>query len=287
MNKAMGHDDELNMHAESRHLDSRMTWKDATWMAWDLETTGKDPRVDRPIQYGCAIQHERGGKIECQEAWIQPNTRIGTADFLKLTPEDLEAIRVAPDFSEHHPYIIGAFEHHPVLIGWNCGNKFDVNGRGFDAPMFAGECVRTGNRVPKGRVIDAMMIACQVITNRPKSWQLPDVAEHFGISFPSQAHRAGADSFVALSIMERLAPMLPDDLHALHGLVDNWMDYSWWLRETEHGIELNCGKNRGMLLEDVAKQPDNYGRRGGYLRWALGLPDLPDFVRTEFRNALK
>lgn len=276
---------DIEAYFEAQHLEQRMTWKQAPWFAWDLETTGADARKDRPLQYGYARQEERGGPIVTGEVWINPE-RKPSDDFLKLTPEELEAIRIAPTFREHAPYITSTFRRETVLMGWNCGNRFDPNGRGFDCPMFAAECKRVGWHLPTARVIDGMAVACQLVSPRPEAWKLPDMAKRFGIAFPSQAHRAGADSFVTLSIMERMAEHLPDDLSEVHELVDRWVGLSWWLRETANGLEVNCGKHKGMLLEDVARMPDRNGQPGGYLRWALSLDDLSEAVRAEFKRAL-
>lgn len=278
---------DLDMHFESRDPDRRMTWKTAPWLAFDFEATGTDPRKSRPIQFGYAIQQERDGPIETGEAWINPRAPIGSAGFLELTPDELTAISIAPDFAEHAPYLVDTIHRYPVVMGWNCGNRFDADGPGYDCPMFAAECARVHLRAPHVRVLDAMMIACQTVTPRPASWQLPDIAKHFGITFPSQAHRAGADSFVALSALEKMAASLPDDIEELHRLLYGWMALSWWLRDTPRGLELNCGKHRGMALEEVAPLRDRRGRPGGYLRWALGLSDLPPAIRDAFKEALR
>lgn len=279
-------DTDVDEIIEANDLHDRMTWKSAPWFAWDLETTGPDPRTDRPLQYGYASQADRDAPIITGEVWINPERKT-TDDFLQLTPEELEGIRIAPTFKEHAPYIASTFLREKVLMGWNCGNRFDPAGRGFDCPMFAMECQRVGRVVPTARVIDGMAIACQVVTPRPEKWTLAALAKHFDISFPSQAHRAGADAFVTLSIMQRMVKDLPDDLDKVHELVDRWVGLSWWLRETPRGLEVNCGKHQGMLLKDLALQPDRYGKRGGYLRWALGLGDLPEAVRGSFEKALE
>lgn len=270
---------------EAQHLDASMTWKTASWFAWDLETTGRDVRKDRPVQFGWASQEERGGPIKTGEVWINPRIPIDSAEFLQLMPEELEAIRIAPDFAEHAPYFLSTFRRESVLMGWNCGNRFDPNGTGYDCPMFATECKRVGAYLPTARVIDGMAVAAQTVSPRPEKWTLEAMAKQYGIEFPSQAHRAGADSFVTLSLMERIVGNLPDDLSAVHEVMDRWVSLSWWLRETLDGLEINCGQHRGSLLMDVARMPDRYGRRGGYLRWAMSLPDLPEAVRVEFRNA--
>ena len=283
----MNEDDEIDALLESRVLETRMTWKEAPWLAFDFEATGTDPRKDRPIQFGWARQERRGGPIETGECWINPQMEIASAGFLKLSPDELEAIRIAPTFGEHVPYWMHLMQSDAVLMGWNCGNRFKSDGPGYDCPMFAAECARVGWYDLRRPVIDCMTVACQTATPRPAKWQLGAIAEHFGITFPAQAHRAGADSFVTLSAMERMATALPDDLHEVHALVDRWIGLSWWLREMGDRYELNCGKYLGMNLEEVAALLDRRGQPAGYLRWALELPDLPEATGALFRSALK
>lgn len=91
----MSEQNDIEAALEARHFEQRMTWKQAPWFAWDLETTGHDPTKDRPLQYGYARQEKRGGSIVTGEVWINPE-RKPTDDFLKLTPEELDGIRIAP-----------------------------------------------------------------------------------------------------------------------------------------------------------------------------------------------
>lgn len=246
-------------------------------IAFDFEATGTDPRSDRVWQFGIATRESS------HVAWVNPQRDYSLVrDKLRISADECRLIDSAPPWADSNEVreFIALLEDADLVVGWNCGPSIDPNGPGYDGPLLASECLRAGWPVPTRPLVDVMMLACQLLDPRPKSWKQPVVAAHLGITFDGHAHRADADSQVTLRIFDKLLPLLPADAADIYDLCRQACDPSWWLRRTQGGYEINCGKYRGAPLREVVSHDP------GYIRWVLGLDDIPSPVRGILKEAV-
>jgi DNA polymerase-3 subunit epsilon len=159
--------------------------------AFDLETTGLDPRQDRIVEIG-AVKFDLEGLISRFSVLVNPGipmpaeaSRVnGITDALLEGKPPID--RVFPDFLR---FIKGT-----VLVAHNAS---------FDAG-FINEKLRADSAEPlPNRMVDTLVYAKEVFPGR-SSYKLQSLAASFGIG-AGEAHRAEDDALVCMGIFIRCA----------------------------------------------------------------------------------
>jgi len=171
----------------------------------DVETTGKDPSVDRVVEVGIAIA--RAGELAESKNWlIHPGMAIPkeASDVHKITDE---IVRDAPRF-EAIAGEVAAMLQGCVPAAYNAG---------FDRAFLANEMARAG--VAKEDVVPSLrknvewldpLVWARELQQEERSRTLGEVATRLGIGL-EQAHRASDDAAAALKVMLALGrdPRIP------------------------------------------------------------------------------
>ena len=184
-----------------------------TFVAFDLETTGRSPKIDSIIEIG-AIRVSGGRVVETAEFTFQefakPFDRKLSDEIQQLTgitPDDLKDARqmweVFADFMK--------FAGNDILVGFNC--------MAFDSKFMA-RAGRYANIIIGNSYFDVMRYADQFKAQlgiEAKKASLEELAEKLDIDNP-RAHRALADAVTTARIFLRLKEM---DVATENTSVDN------------------------------------------------------------------
>ncbi len=167
-----------------------MAAADRTWIAFDLETTGLNPQVDRIVEIGAVRFDSTGREVAAFERLVNPRRPshpraravhgIDDAELAKAPPAE----DVLPEFFE--------FLGDPdltILLAHNAG---------FDAAFLGAELARLGRAMPGHGVIDTLALARRGLPHLP-SHRLDGLARHLGLD-PYGPHRALADSRRVMSL---------------------------------------------------------------------------------------
>lgn len=158
----------------------------SSFTAFDTETTGLEPRVNRVVEAG-AIRFDGRGIVSRFNVLINPGvpmppevTKINgiTDAMLKGQPDAAIAI---PDFLR--------FLGTTVIIAHNA--PFDVN-------FINAELSRIGKPPLTNKVVDTRLFAREMFPGLPK-YALQDLAQRFGIT-AKEAHRAEDDARVCMEL---------------------------------------------------------------------------------------
>lgn len=267
-----------------------MKWSEQPLVAIDLETTGTDPATARVWEIGAVTQSPDPNVIDAaQHNLINPDCDIPpeVIKLCNLTPEELDHIYWdAPTFKSISGSVC------TMLAGGKTGTlTVGYNILDYDWPLLEAEFQRLGQTINPNRFIIDVLVLVRYLAPRLKSHKLADVAAHFNARAITGAHRAIADCYMTLDILDAIQPELPEDLEELLKLQaeakaerdKDWEDYGSWLaRDGQHSDHLfvACGKHRGTYLRDVDPS---------YLRWVLNNPDieLTPATRQAFEQATR
>jgi DNA polymerase-3 subunit epsilon len=155
-----------------------------TWIAFDLETTGLNPRDDRIVEIGAVRFDGAGREVAVFERLVNPRRPShpraravhGIDDAVLAKAPPAEAI--LPGFLE----FLGDPDLTTVL----------AHNAGFDAAFLGAELSRLGRSMPGHGVIDTLALARRSLPHLP-SHRLDGLARHLGLD-PCGPHRALADS---------------------------------------------------------------------------------------------
>jgi DNA polymerase-3 subunit epsilon len=237
---------------------------EASFVVFDLETTGVDLLADRIVEIGCA-RFSRGLLVERRRSLVNPgcpipaeatavhgikNADVLTADSMAMLEERLAA-RIGPP---------------ALLAGYNAA--------GFDGPLLNAELERAGApwRVDAARILDPLPFV-RWHKRSARSRKLVDVAAAYGIK-PSggEAHSAAVDCQMAGELLLAMvaAGLIPDDVdEALveqgrlaaatdeeHRVYGTWL----YLDRVDGRLRIGAGAHCGKLLSEVDRS---------YLRFIL------------------
>jgi DNA polymerase-3 subunit epsilon len=170
-------------------------WSELPIALVDVETTGKDPSVDRVVEVGVAIARD-GDLVACKNWLVNPGRPIPkeASDVHQITDE---VVKDAPRFEEIAHEIIGMLKG-CVPAAYNAA---------FDRAFLGGEMARAGisqEEVPPAlrksvEWVDPLVWARE-LQQEEKSRTLGEVAMRLGISL-ANAHRASGDAEAALRVM--------------------------------------------------------------------------------------
>lgn len=169
---------------------------DATFVVFDVETTGLSPRRgDRVCELG-AIKLKGGVEFGRFQALVNPERPI-PPEVTRIHHIDDAMVAGAPAFREVAADFLG-FAGGAVLAAYNAA---------FDLGFLSAELGRIGTPPWDAPVVDVLVLARRLLPNmRHRLWQ---VAAVLGIPFPLQ-HRALADVEVTAEVFRRLLARMGD-----------------------------------------------------------------------------
>ena len=165
-----------------------MSIEDATYVSFDLETTGFSVIHDGITEFG-AVKIKNGEVIDRLQSFIHPGKSIGTR-VSQLTSITNEMVANAPSIKEFLPKILEFFEG-SILVAHNA--KFDIG--------FLNESLkRLGQESIQNPVIDSLALA-RAIMKPMKSYRLGNVCRVYRVNYDDEvAHRADYDAEVLGSV---------------------------------------------------------------------------------------
>lgn len=175
-----------------------------TFAAFDTETTGLEPKLNRVVEAG-AIRFDALGVSARFNSLINPKipmpsevTKVNGITDAMLAKEP-DAAKVMPDFID--------FLSDSVLIAHNAP---------FDVAFVNEELARLGMQPLRNRVVDTRIFAKEIYPGLP-NYRLQDLARNFGIE-AIDAHRAEDDARVCMELflvcLNRLRETRPDLVQA-------------------------------------------------------------------------
>lgn len=200
-----------------------------SYLVFDVETTGLNPRSDRIIQVGLCkvcdgVVTERSGWLVNQEVDVPPEARMVHG----ITTADIRARGIPPH--ESLARLLGVLSTAPSCVGHNI-HRFDIL-------FLIAECRRLGVPVPEfGHFVDTAALykgwklnmerrsdetfkkyADRVLETRAPGlkFSLATCLQFLGIqTATAQLHQAGDDAFLTHLVFEALKKVVPADSSAV------------------------------------------------------------------------
>ena len=158
--------------------------KDATYVIFDLETTGLSNQYDSIIEFG-AVKMKNDAEIGRLQTFIKPPVPLN-AFTENLTGITQSMVNSAPTFEEIADKLL-AFIGDSVLVAHNAT---------FDFGFMNASLKRMGKQPLKNAVIDTLPLAWTLFPTR-KKYALGNVVRNYNIAYdPEVAHRADYDAEV-------------------------------------------------------------------------------------------
>lgn len=192
-------------------------WREATFVAFDLETTGKYP-LEAEICEVAAVKYQGGKIVEEFHSLVKPTAKMG--DFVisihNITNEmvaDAPSIaEVAPKFRRFLGDAVPIAHHAP-----------------FDMGFMAWELEKLVLDLPPSNALCTALISRRAFVKSPNH-RLQTLVQYLGLT-PGQAHRALDDAKacldVALKCFEKIGPDAKlEDIYKFQGAELKWTDYS-------------------------------------------------------------
>ncbi len=178
-----------------------MSIEDATYVSFDLETTGFSVIHDGITEFG-AVKIKNGEVIDRLQSFIHPGKSIGTR-VSQLTSITNEMVADAPSIKEFLPKILEFFDD-SILVAHNA--KFDIG--------FLNESLkRLGQEPIQNPVIDSLALA-RAIMKPMKSYRLGNVCRVYRVNYDDEvAHRADYDAEVLGSVFTTMLHSIMQNGH--------------------------------------------------------------------------
>lgn len=198
----------------------------ATYVLFDLETTGLSPYYDKIIEFG-AIKYSNGIIIDRMQFFVNPNEKISEKIFsiTKISNKDVEnGIQLDEALKK-----IKEFFGDSILIAHN-GIKFDM-------PFINCKLEQLGMEIIKNPLIDTMQIS-RSINEQISGHSLGAICRKFKIDYDeNQAHRADKDSEYLLDVWRKFLNILEQKE------INNLLDVNTKLQN-----KLLLSRNRGSII---------------------------------------
>lgn len=168
-----------------------------TFTAFDVETTGLNPKTGRIIEIA-AVKFENG-VIKDKKKWmINPNVPIPSASTAVHNITD-DMVKKSPVFNQvFHEFT--NFVGNTVLIAHNAN---------FDSAFMNEEAKRNSLTMPPFVILDSLRLARKLVTETDKK-SLEALTDFFDIKMDIK-HRAMADTIALVEVFNVLLKKLPDD----------------------------------------------------------------------------
>lgn len=165
---------------------------EATYVVFDLETTGLSAKYDYMIEFG-AVKIKNGLRLDSKQLFIKPPISI-PAFIEKKTNISNEMVRNAKSFSEVVDELL-AYIGDAVLVAHNAS---------FDFPFLNEELRRLSRKPLTNPVIDTLDMARAILSDRSR-FALEYVSNHYKLNYSrSDAHRADYDANILADAFEHL-----------------------------------------------------------------------------------
>jgi DNA polymerase III epsilon subunit family exonuclease len=174
-------------------------WRELRYLAFDVETTGLDPKSCRVIELAAFVfdlGHPRE-PLGSMDRLVNPGVPIPEAARAVHGISDGD-VAAAPLFSE----IAAEFEalaEGTILVAHNAS---------FDLGFISMEFAKTGRPAPVNRVLDSLRLARAAFPGLP-SYSLPRLAASLGI-VPARSHRALDDALACAEVFAAAVARLTD-----------------------------------------------------------------------------
>lgn len=196
------------------------SWHELPHAAFDLETTGRDPRTARIVTASIILVNGQGEVLQHHEwlAAVEEEIPAEAAAIHGVSTERARAEgRPAPDVTAEIAGVLGGmFSAGIPVLAFNASYDFTVLNR---------ECERFGLTAPvPAPVIDPYVLDKQMDRYRRGKRTLTAMTEHYGVGFEN-AHTSAADVMATLGVARALAgqyPALHGDAGALHLAQIGW-----------------------------------------------------------------
>jgi DNA polymerase-3 subunit epsilon len=238
----------------------------------DLESTGKDPKLDRIVEIAI-VKFNRDGNEESLNLLINPGISI-PAEAIKVHGITDADVSGKPSFKESAEQIFDFIK--------DC----DVAGfalKRFDLPFLEAEFQRAGisYNYNEKQIIDVMTIFHAL---EPRDLKAA-YKKYCGKELEG-AHRAEADVRAVIEILESQLKMhedLPKDISGLHDFCNprdpNWLDSEGKFSWSGNNVIFNFGNHKGKTLQEV------FSNHKDYFNWILNKDFSPE-VKEIIKNAL-
>ena len=254
---------------------------DTEFVAFDLETTGKEPDSDWICELGVAI-FENGALVSRGNAGFKPPKPIEdeARDVHGISNEMVEN---KPDFGTFIPRLVSKFDLVPMIVGYNC--------RRFDAPILDRECERAGSewRVPRAKMLDLMSFVNWYHRGERERKQGVIAETIYEVTAKGDLHSAAVDTQLTGELLLAMVEsgIIPDDVEEalseelrLGAMIEEeFKRWTYWLyrdRQTKR-LRMGAGKHCGRYLHSVEKRT---------LSWYVNnISDLPGTVKKAFEDA--
>lgn len=192
-------------------------WRDATFVAFDLETTGKYP-LESEVCEVAAVKHQGGKIVDEFQSLVKPSAPMG-AFVISIHNITNEMVANAPPISEVAPKF-RQFLGDAVPVAHHAP---------FDLGFMAWEFEKLALELPPANALCTALISRRALPASPNH-RLQTLVKHLGIP-AGQAHRALDDAkacmAVALKCFEKIGPEAKlDDIYKFQGSELKWSDYS-------------------------------------------------------------
>ena len=167
---------------------------DFTFVAFDFETTGLHPAVDRVVEFG-AVRFTIGAELADFDELCDPGVPIHP-DAARVSGIDNSMILGKPPVAEVLPRFMG-FLGDAVLLAHNAE---------FDTGFLRAELQRAGLSTVTNQIIDTQALAQRAFPGK-KSYALQNLVEMLGIP-ANTAHRARDDARQCMRLFERCVDAL-------------------------------------------------------------------------------
>ncbi|MFA5474349.1 MAG: PolC-type DNA polymerase III [Acholeplasmataceae bacterium] len=188
-----------------------IAFKDATFVVFDIETTGLSSARDQIIEIG-AVKLKQSGIIEHFQRFVNPQESLSTFTT-ELTSITDEMLKDAPTIDQVLPEFL-AFAEGSILVAHNAL---------FDIGHIAENARKLNIDFPHEYVVDTLNIARYFYSQKLKRFNLKAVAKHFKVK-QTQHHRADDDAAVTaqiwLSMMQDFAKEEIRTYLELHQAID-------------------------------------------------------------------
>lgn len=162
--------------------------EDATFVVFDLETTGLSQRLDKIIEFG-AVKMKHREVLETKQVFINPERKI-PASISSLTNIRQSDVDQAKTIDQVLPELLD-FIKDSILVAHNAT---------FDVGFMNAACKACGYKTLTNPVIDTLPLAYSLLDT--KRYNLGSVCRHYGVGYDGEgAHRADYDARVLSQVL--------------------------------------------------------------------------------------
>jgi DNA polymerase III epsilon subunit family exonuclease len=191
-------------------FDLSKPWRDLSFVAIDVETTGLEIDTCRVIEVGI-VRYERGQVAERWGSLIDPGVPIPDK-VVEVTGITDDMVQGQPKFRELKWDIYGRLRDR-LLVAYNAD---------FDTGFISNELQRVGLTMPSVPVLDPLVWARRLMPNQRRH-NLGAVCDKLGVSLEN-AHRAVDDAEAAGKVLLRFADKVAINLGDLLDEQKEWKD---------------------------------------------------------------